>query len=850
MGRNQQGFPGGGGMTPLLIVARGYARRNWPVCPLHSVGPDGCSCGRPCPSPGKHPRTAHGLSDASTDLAAVDDWWTQHPDASIAVRTGRAPEGAGIWVLDLDIKDGPHARDAVVAASGGDAESWATLTARTGGGGTHHVYCYGPDLIAWLAAERLTLPSRNTIGGIRGLDVRSDGGYIVAVPSMHASGRRYEWEDRRDAIDAPEWLIRLVAKPMDAVRVAPPSLPVRPPADSSAARYGSKVLDNACARVANAIEGERHAVLLAQAKTVGGYLVSGAISRDHAESALCTAGAGCGKPASEVQRTVRDGLAYGQREPIAILDRDQRPVRPALRTASDDPGRAPEPVRPSRIDEARAVMARAVMALYADQATKAERLAVARELAGSVDLLADVASSAAPEWATWCATIGAGGGFGEHLREIRRAVAVVIDGRKAAAKETRKAASSDDRRWCDRLAVNEEGKVKSTFANIITILRNDTRYASLRMSTLGGVVEVAGDELDEGPATADLCEWLRDAYSMDAGEVSAKSALYAVAQGRAYSPVRDYLESVRSCAGDDMVVGRLLRECLGIRDPTAMQAAMLGRFLISAVARALHPGCKVDTALVLVGEQGAKKSSFFAGLFGAFFGDSPIPIGNKDAPITMSRVWGYEAAELEDLTSKRSAGAVKQFLGSSRDLYRPPFARTAILQPRHTVLCGSINPEGGMGGSAAFLSDPSGSRRFWILTVPPRWVVPMPELLLIRDAAWGWALKEYEAGERWWFDRSEDGVREDDAQQYQIEDVWQSSVFDWLGAGPSLFGCFTTADVLAGLNIDVQHRTQREAGRVKAILVRLGWVERHSAPGYRNKRVWMRPQADTDGRVT
>jgi putative DNA primase/helicase len=350
------------------------------------------------------------------------------------------------------------------------------------------------------------------------------------------------------------------------------------------------------------------------------------------------------------------------------------------------------------------------------------------------------------------------------------------------------------------------------------------------------VVEVEGEELEEGPGTADLCEWLRDSYGMDAGEVMAKTALYAVAAGRMYSPVKDYLDSVRGKA-TGRTVSQLLREVLGIVDPTEMQAAMLGRFLISAVARALEPGCKADSALVLVGEQGAKKSSFFDGLFGRFFGDSPIPIGNKDAAIMMSRVWGYEAAELEDLTSKRSAESVKQFLGTRRDLYRPPFARAAILQPRHTVLCGSVNPVGGTGGTAAFLSDPSGSRRFWIITIPPRHIVATARLRELRDAVWADALESYEQGEVWHFNREEDKLREEDAQQYQIEDSWMSPVADYV-ANQGNMATFSTADVFNAIGVDIGHRTGRDSARIRAILVRLEWVEKASPTGYRGLRVW------------
>lgn len=495
---------------------------------------------------------------------------------------------------------------------------------------------------------------------------------------------------------------------------------------------------------------------------------------------------------------------------------------------------------------AKALMEESRTALYAEQVTKDERTAVARRLVGAATDLAMVARDDPSGWAVWTGAIAHAGGCSELARELRRVVVAINDDHAAKERAKRRGGTTSARdSIMARLSKTESGTVRPSYANIVTILKGDPRYATLRMSELGDVVEVGGDELHEGPATADLCEWLRDSYGMDAAEVSAKSAIFAVAQGRKYSPVRDYLDTVRGKHGDGSIVQRLMYEALGITTATPMHMTLLGRFLIGAVARAMNPGCKLDTALVLVGTQGAQKSTFFKEMFSLpWFSDSSIPIGNKDAPIVMSRVWGFEAAELEDLAGgRRSAEAVKQFMGSSHDCYRPPFARAPVNVPRHTVLCGSFNPNGGRGGSAAFLNDPSGSRRFYILTVPDKWVVPMAFVRSVRDEAWAWALQQYEAGERWWLNREEDEVREEDAAQYQIEDVWQESVSAWLEKGSALLGNFTTREALIGLGLEEKDHTAKDAGRMRAILVRLGWIEKCSPAGFRGKRVWQRGKA-------
>ena len=85
-----------------LEAALSYARKGWQVLPLHSIRPDGgCTCGNPgCGSPGKHPRTQHGVKDATTDEKLIRTWWSRWPDANVGVATGPA---SGIWwSFDVD----------------------------------------------------------------------------------------------------------------------------------------------------------------------------------------------------------------------------------------------------------------------------------------------------------------------------------------------------------------------------------------------------------------------------------------------------------------------------------------------------------------------------------------------------------------------------------------------------------------------------------------------------------------------------------------------------------------------------------------------------------------------------
>ena len=98
-------------MIPATKLARlgraalHYATQfGWRVFPLHSVDANGCSCGSPActgTKPGKHPRTARGCLDATTDPEQIRQWWTQWPDANVGVATG-----GGLVVVDIDPRHG------------------------------------------------------------------------------------------------------------------------------------------------------------------------------------------------------------------------------------------------------------------------------------------------------------------------------------------------------------------------------------------------------------------------------------------------------------------------------------------------------------------------------------------------------------------------------------------------------------------------------------------------------------------------------------------------------------------------------------------------------------------------
>lgn len=180
----------------LVNEAIEYAERGWKVFPLHTVKGDACSCGNTtCTSQAKHPHIKEWQKNCSSDLSHIKDWWQKWPDANIGLATGSA---SGFFVLDVDPRHGGKESLQKMVKQNGTLPR--TLASNTGGGG-YHLFFKDP-----------TIKIGNRANVLPGIDVRGDGGYIVAPPSIHKSGMRYSWMREFENIpitDAPNWMIRV-----------------------------------------------------------------------------------------------------------------------------------------------------------------------------------------------------------------------------------------------------------------------------------------------------------------------------------------------------------------------------------------------------------------------------------------------------------------------------------------------------------------------------------------------------------------------------------------------------------------------------------------------------------------
>jgi hypothetical protein len=277
-------------------AAQKYAALGWCVLPLWSIAwnpadpltPPACTCprGAACASPGKHPRLAHGVLEASANALTITEWWARWPDANVGLATGPR---SGIYVVDLD---GPAAIAAYEAL--GFPAGWQSRT----GSGMHHVY-----------ALRDSLP--NSAGKIAaGIDTRGDGGYIVAPPSLHYSLKRYQWVDRPG--EAPPALPDVIRAAVTPAMSTPTRAPTVRFGQSTA--YAKGVLRHALERLSAAPEGARNEQLVREAFLLGQWIGGGELDPSGIAAALEAAHP---RPCDEkkVRSTIQRSLVDGAQHP-------------------------------------------------------------------------------------------------------------------------------------------------------------------------------------------------------------------------------------------------------------------------------------------------------------------------------------------------------------------------------------------------------------------------------------------------------------------------------------------------------------------------------------------------------
>lgn len=312
--------------------------------------------------------------------------------------------------------------------------------------------------------------------------------------------------------------------------------------------------------------------------------------------------------------------------------------------------------------------------------------------------------------------------------------------------------------------------------------------------------------LAEGDIVAALRWFNRNGFP-DATKAATADAMLAVAAENVISPVRHYLEGL-AWDGQPRIDGWLTRYCGAAPSSFAEKAG--AAWLISAVARALQPGCKADCALVLEGRQGAGKSSAIRALAGAdWFFDGLQDLAGKDASAGLRGKWIIELPELSAMR-RSDVEAVKAFLSRTEERYRPAYGRAEVVEPRRCVFAGTTN-------RTDWLTDDTGGRRFWPVAVDR---VNLADLTRDRDHLWAEAVARFKGGEGWWLDQATEAEARAVVATRAADDPWEADVLHAVSGLSEI----STRGIFERLDIAVEKRGKADAMRITGILTRAGWI--------------------------
>lgn len=278
---------------------------------------------------------------------------------------------------------------------------------------------------------------------------------------------------------------------------------------------------------------------------------------------------------------------------------------------------------------------------------------------------------------------------------------------------------SDD--WQSELEVNSKGVIELSLKNLILIMEHDPNLKDTMAYNLlrGGPVMLrrapwdsrtgdipAGGEPWRDTDNAGL-RWYMESVWHLVGKDKIQDALDLVRERHAFDPVRDYLTGLEWDGVERL--DTMLVKWMGAED-NAYVRAVTRKWMCAAVARAMHPGCKFDHMLVLIGKQGIGKSNMARILSRGWFTDSLGRMdSSKDSYERLSGVWIAEIAELA-AAKKTEVEDIKNFISKQEDTFRKAYGRENTTMKRHCVFYGSSNDQ-------EIIRDRTGGRRFWPVEV-------------------------------------------------------------------------------------------------------------------------------------
>ncbi|MCI5634940.1 MAG: DUF3987 domain-containing protein [Alphaproteobacteria bacterium] len=236
--------------------------------------------GRVCPN---------GFKDATNDLTKVKSAWKQLPNLNIGIVTGKEN---GIVVVDIDGDVGKETWRNLIRQ-----HEYKSKTLKIATGKGCHLYFKYPSALSVI---------KNRVRFVEGIDVRADGGYIVAAPSVHPSGRKYQVSrpiNFSELEELPDWLLKLILDKNSVVEI-----------DATGVNLtGQKLpldVKNALMAISTTQEGSRHNMVISQSNLIAGKCLQGKLDEKDAKNLILQAALKTGLSEKEILQCIADGFNH------------------------------------------------------------------------------------------------------------------------------------------------------------------------------------------------------------------------------------------------------------------------------------------------------------------------------------------------------------------------------------------------------------------------------------------------------------------------------------------------------------------------------------------------------------
>jgi putative DNA primase/helicase len=374
------------------------------------------------------------------------------------------------------------------------------------------------------------------------------------------------------------------------------------------------------------------------------------------------------------------------------------------------------------------------------------------------------------------------------------------------------------------LKKDSRGNLSACVYNVKTLIENLNPWKdSIWFDTfLGQVMTPTGAWTDE--RTGELVLWVQGRFGITSASSSmVHDAVLAYARTNKRNCLQDWLNSLVWDGSPRLE--HMMRIAFGT-EPDEYHKRVGECWLISLVARALRPGCKVDTMPILEGSQGAGKSSALAILGSEWFGECHEDFGSKDFVLSLASKWIVEIAEMHAF-KKADVDRLKGIITTATDRIRRPYGRETEAVPRQSVFVGTTNRDD-------WHCDDTGGRRFWPVRCGH---INLEWLRNNREQLFAEAVARFKADEPWWEVPVQAAAEH--IHNRRPADPWEVEVSKHLATRSEV----SIEEILgSALNVDTHQQQPRDSKRVASILRALGWHNPLKKENGKTRRVWVKKE--------